>query len=193
VPGPQYVHAKSPRPLRHRCLWVALTSLAMAGIGAAVATPPDNRMSYAAGGPAGEIAPAETIPTASPVRFMGEDQKVVNGAQGVTDKPFCVGGNDDTCVSLQLPKVRMVRVPRVTNVGQQELAKSGVASPARSPGLDKGNSEPKKAQKSMQRRNPTSAGPAARRNARAAGWKARGYASMDRVEHARQGVAGNFW
>jgi hypothetical protein len=161
----------------------------MAGIGAAVATPPDDHMSDDKGAPAGQFVSAE-LPTATPMRVVVDDQKVKNDRQGVAAKPFCVDGNDGSCVSIQLPKVRMVRVPRVTG-GQQELAKSGVAYPLKSP--EKGNSEDKKAQKSTQRRNPALSSAAARREVRAAGWKARGHASGHRAEHVRQGGAGNFW
>jgi len=125
------------------------------------------------------------------MRVVGDDQKIKNDRQGVADQPFCVGGNEGSCVSFQLPKVRMVRVPRATG-GQQELAKSGVAYP-KSPGLEKGDSADKKAQKSMQRRNPALSRAAARREIRAAGWKARGKASGHGADHARQGGAGNFW
>jgi hypothetical protein len=91
------------------------------------------------------MAAAETIPTASPVEFVAVDQQVVNGAQVVTDKPFCVGGNEGNCVSFQLPKVRMVRVPRVTTDGQQgNSAKSGVTSSPGRPGSIRRIRSPKK-------------------------------------------------
>ena len=149
MPAPQYVRDKSPRPPRHRRLWVALTFLATAGIGAAVATPPDDHMSDDKGAPAGQLVSAE-LPTANPMRVVGDDQKLKNDRHGAADQRFCVGGNEGSCVSIQLPKVRMVRVPRATG-GQQELAKSGVPYPLKSPGLEKGNSADKK------RRNPCSA------------------------------------
>jgi hypothetical protein len=203
VPAPQYVYTEfglvSPSRFRRRSLWVALALLAVAGIGAAVTTPPGARVSDAAVAPASQITAAETIPTASPVGFVAINQQaaVINGTRGVADKPFCVGGrpSDGDCVSFQLPKVRMVRVPRVASVGQQgNSAKSGVAAAPRSPGLDKETLESKKTQRSAhrqnQRRNQPLDSTRARREARVADWTARGYAPGD---HGRQGFSRNFW
>jgi hypothetical protein len=198
VPAPQCFHTDfgfvSPGGFRRRSLWVMLTLLlAAAGIGAAVTTPPGARVSGAAVAPAGQIAAAETIPTASPVGFVAAHQQaaVINGTRVVADKPFCVGGrsSDGDCISLQLPKVRMVRVPRVAS-GQQQSnsAKSGMAAAPRSPGPDKETSEPKKTQRSAHRQDQRRNQP--RREARVADWRARGYA---RDDYGRQGFSGNFW
>jgi hypothetical protein len=139
VPAPQYVHTEfgfvSPRRFRYRSLWIALAFLAVSGIGAAVMIPPGAHVSDAAAAPAGQIAAVETIPTASPTGFVAVNQQATaNGTQAVADKPFCVGGrpSEGSCVSFQLPKVRMVRVPRVASGGQQSnSAKSSVAANSR--------------------------------------------------------------
>jgi hypothetical protein len=79
---------------------------------------------------------------------------------GNADKSFCVSGqpSDGNCVAFQLPKVRMVRVPRAASIGQQgNLAKSGAAAPT--PGVEKGIAEPEKAQKSAHRQDQRSTHP----------------------------------
>jgi hypothetical protein len=145
VPAPQYVHTEfgfvSPSRFRRRRLWVMLALLlAIAGIGAAVTTPPGARVSDAAVVPAGQITVAATIPTASPVGFVAADQQaaVINGTRVVPDK-HCVGGrsSDGDCVSFQLPKVRMVRVRRVASGQQGNSAILGMAAAPRSPRPDK--------------------------------------------------------
>jgi hypothetical protein len=178
VPAPQYLHTEfgfvSPRRFRRHSFWVAMALLAVAGIGAAVMTPPGARVSDAAVAPAGQM----TAATASPA----VDQQVanLNGTQVVADKRFCVAGrlSDSDCVSFQLPKVRMVRVPRVASVGQQgNSAKSSVVANSRVTELDKRIAEPRKSQSSAHRQSQ-------RRNQ-----LARGYASSG---SARQGFARNF-
>jgi hypothetical protein len=197
VPAPQYVHAElgffSPRRFRRLSFWVAVAFLAVAGIGAVVMTPPGARLSDAAVPPAGQITPAESIPTASPVGFAAVDQAaIVTGTRVVADKSFCVSGqpSDGTCVAFQPPKVRMVRVPRVASIGQQgNLAKSGVAAPTR--GFEKGIAEPEKAQRSTHRQHQRSI--QSRNQARRGDWSARRYASRDRGEYSRQSFARSFW
>jgi hypothetical protein len=194
VPALPYVPPElgffSARRFRRLSFWVAVAFLAVAGIGAVIMTPPGARLSDAAVPPAGQITTAETIPTASPVGFAAVDQAaIVTDTRVVADKSFCVGGqpSDGNCVAFQLPKVRMVRVPRAASIGQQDnLAKSGVAA-TRSSGLDKGVTEPEKAQRSAHRPAPRSTQP--RREARRSDWTARRYASRDRSEYGRQGFA----
>ena len=197
MPAPQYVHPElgffSPRRFRRLSFWVAVAFLAVAGIGAVVMTPPGARLSDAAVPPAGQITTAETIPTASPVGFAAVDQAaIVTGTRVVADKSFCVSGqpSDGNCVAFQLPKVRVVRVPRAASIGQQgNLAKSGVAAPT--PGFEKRIAEPEKAQRSAHRQDQRST--QSRRQARRGDWSARRYASRDRGEYSRQGFAGSFW
>ena len=165
MPAPQYVHPKSgffsPRRFRRLSFWVAVAFLAVAGIGAVVMIPPGARLSDAAVPPAGQITTAESIPTASPVGFVAVNQvAIVTDTRVVADKSFCVSGqpSDGNCVAFQLPKVRMVRVPRAASIGQQgNLAKSGVAAPT--PGFEKGIAEPEKAQKSAHRQDQRSTHP----------------------------------
>jgi hypothetical protein len=202
VPAPPYVHTEfgfvSPRRFRYRSLWIALALLAVSGIGAAVMIPPGARVSDAAVAAAGQIAAVETIPTASPTGFVAVNQQATtNGTQAVADKPFCVGGrtSDGSCVSFQLPKVRMVRVPRVASGGQQSnSAKSNVAANSRATDLDKGSAETKKAQRSAhrqsQRRNQPSRSTPSRGDVRVADWAMRRYA---RGDNGRQGFSRNFW
>jgi hypothetical protein len=193
VSAPQYVHPEfgsfSRKCFRHRGLWIGLTCLTVVIVGAVLIT--RARVSDAAVAPEGRMSNAETVPTTTLMGYSAVDPPVtvVNGTQVVVDQPFCFGGN---CVVFQLPKVRMVRVPRVASVGQQEnLAKSGAAAAPRSPGLDKAFAEPKKAQSSTHRQTPRST--QSRREARTADWTARGYTSRDRREDGRQGFARNFW
>ncbi len=182
----------SARRFRRLSFWVAVAFLAVAGIGAVVMTPPGARLSDAAVPPAGQITTAETIPTASPVGFAAVDQAaIVTGTRVVADKSFCVSGqpSDGNCVAFQLPKVRMVRVPRVASIGQQgNLAKSGAAAPTR--GFE-GIAEPEKAQRSTHRQDQRSI--QSPHQARRGDWSARRYASRNRGEYSRQGFAGSFW
>ena len=196
--APQYVHPEfgsfSRKRFRHRGLWIGLACLIVVIVGADLIT--RARVSDAAVAPKGRMSNAETVPTTTLMGYSAVDPQVivVNGTQVVVDKPFCVGGrpSDGNCVAFQLPKVRMVRVPRVASVGQQgNLAKSGAAVVPRSAGLDKAIAEPKKAQGSAHRQTPRST--QSRREARTADWTARGYTSRDRREDGRQGFARNFW
>jgi len=138
-----------------------------------------------------QVSRAEGVQAVSPVAYAAIDPQTASehGAQVIAGKPSCLGqGPDGHCISFQLPKVRMVRVPRVASVGQQgNSAKSGVAANSRATELDKGIAETKKAQRSAHRQNQ-------RRNTRAdvrvADWTARGYARSD---YGRQGFSRNFW
>jgi hypothetical protein len=197
VPAPQYVHPqfryRSPKQCFRPRLWLALACLGVVGIGAAIMAPPSAFKSDAAIAPRDPVSPAETIPTASPVGYAAVDPRPASehGAQVIAQKPFCLGPSpsDGSCVVFQLPKVRMVRVPRAAGVGQQgNSAKSGVAAGPRSPSLDKETSEVKKVQRSVHRQNQRST--SARRGARVADWTARGYAGGD---YGRQGYSRNFW
>jgi hypothetical protein len=199
VPTPQYVYPEcgffSPRRFLRFCLWVAVALLAVAGIGAVVMTPPGARLSDAAVASTGQMSAADTIPTSSPVGFVPVNRAAsVNGTQVLVDNAFCVSGQptDGNCVAFQLPKVRMVRVPRAASISQQgNSAKSGVAA-SRSPALDKGIAEPEKAQRSAHRRDQRST--QSRREARRGDWSARRYVSRDRGEYGRQGFGSqSFW
>ena len=193
VPAPQYVHLqfpyRSPKQRLRRGIWVALACLGVAGVGAAMMVPLGPRKSDAAMAPADQVSRAAVDPqTASE-----------HGAQVIAGKPSCLGqSTDGTCISFQLPKVRMVRVPRVASVGQQgNSAKSGVAANSRATELDKGIAETKKAQRSAhrqnQRRNQPSHSTPSRGDVRVADWAARGYGSTWRSDQGRQGFARNFW
>jgi hypothetical protein len=70
-----------------------------------------------------QFSSVETIPTASSSGYGAVDHRLGSGspAQVVAQKPFRLGQSrsDGSCVSFQLPKVRMVRVPRIASVGQK--------------------------------------------------------------------------
>jgi len=197
VPAPQYVHPqfryRSPKQRFQRGLWLALACLGVAGIGAAMMVPLGPSKSDAAMAPADQVSRAETIPAVSPAGYAAVDPQPASehGAQAIAGKPSCLGqGPDGHCISFQLPKVRMVRVPtpRAASVGHQgNSAKPGTTANAKATEPDKGIAETKKAQRSAHRQNQ-------RRNTRAdvrvADWTARGYARSD---YGRQGFSRNFW
>ena len=205
MPSPPNVHLqfpyRSPKQHLRRGIWVALACLGVAGIGAAMTGPLSPRKSDAAMAPADQVSRAETIPAVSPAGYAAVDPQPASehGAQAIAGKPSCLGqSRDGSCVSFQLPKVRMVRVPRVASVGQQgNSAKSGVAANSRATELDKGIAETKKAQRSAhrqnQRRNQPSHSTPSRGDVRVADWAARGYGSTWRSDQGRQGFARNFW
>jgi hypothetical protein len=195
VSAPQCLHPqfryRSPKQRLWRGLWLALACLGVAGIGSALMVPPGTRKSDAAVASADQVSRAEAIPAVSPEGYNAVDPQPASehGAQVIAGKPSCLGqSRDGHCVSFQLPKVRMVRVPRVTSVGQQGNSAKSVAAAPRSPGPDKETSEPKKSPRSAQRQNQRRNEP--RREARVADWTARGYA---RGDYGRQGFARNFW
>ncbi len=200
---PQYVHPDfhflSPKQRFRRRLWVALACLGVVGIGAAIMAPPSASKSDAAIAPRDPVSRAETIPTASPVGYAAVDPQLASehGAQVIAQKPFCHGPSqsDGSCVSFQLPKVRMVRVatPRASSAGHQgNSAKPGAA--AATSMATEGTRESKKAQKSAhrqnQRRNQPSHSTPSRGDVRVADWAARGYAHGD---YSRQVFSRNFW
>jgi hypothetical protein len=105
-------------------------------------------------------------------------------------KPSCLGqGSDGSCISFQLLKVRMVRVPtpRAASVGHQgNSAKPGSTAKAKAAEPDKGIAETKKAQRSAHRQNQRHNQPRADVRVMAA----RGYA---RGDYGHQGYPRNFW
>jgi len=195
VPAPQYDRPAfgsiSTKRLSRRRLWIGLACLTVVMIGAFVMIPPGARVSDAAVAPV-DNSSSETIPaTRLGDSAIDPQVTIVNGAEAGLDKPYCVIGqhSDGNCVAFQLPKVRMVRVPRTASIGQQgNLAKSGLAA-SRSPSLD--NAEPEKAQRSAHRRYQR--GTQSRREARRGDWTARGYASRHRRHEGRESFARGFW
>jgi hypothetical protein len=194
VTAPQYFHSNFRLLFSKRRRWLALACLVVVGIGAAIMAPPSAFKSDAAIASRDPVSRAETIPTASSgaVGYAAVDPRPASehGASDIVQKPFCVspGRSDGSCVSFELPKVRVVRVPRVTGGQQGNSAKSGLAAAPRSSGADKETSEPKKTQRSALRQNQ-------RRNqrrveARVADWRARGYARND---YGRPGFSRSFW
>jgi len=136
VTAPQYFHPDfrflSPKQRLRRRLWLALACLGVVGIGAAIMAPPSAFKSDAAIAPRDPVSRAETIPTASPVGYAAVDPQPANehGARDIAQKPFCLGPSpsDGSCVSFQLPKVRMVRVatpPRLQRRSPRQLSEAG--------------------------------------------------------------------
>ena len=196
MPAPQYDHQfpyRSPKQRLRRGIWVALACLGAAGVGAAMMMPLSPRKSDAAMAHVDQVSRAEGVQAVSPVAYAAIDPQTASehGAQVIAGKPSCLGqGPDGHCISFQLPKVRMVRVPtpRAASVGHQgNSAKPGTTANAKATEPDKGIAETKKAQRSAHRQNQ-------RRNTRAdvrvADWTARGYARSD---YGRQGFSRNFW
>ena len=191
--APQYFHPDfrllSPKQRLRRRLWLALACLGVVGIGAAIMAPPSAFKSDAAIAPRDPVSRAETIPTASPVGYAAVDPQPASehGAQVIAGKLPCLGQSPDgSCISFQLPKVRMVRVPtpRATSVGHQgNSAKPGTTANSKATEPDKGIAETKKAQRSAhrqnQRRNQPSHSTPSRGDVRVADWAARGYAHGD--------------
>ena len=162
MPSHRYVHPqfryRSPKQRLRRRLWLALACLGVVGIGAAIMAPPSAFKSDAAIAPGDPVSRAETIPTASPVGYAAVDPQPASehGAQVIAQKPFCFGPSpsDGSCVTFELPKVRMVRVaaPRATSPGHQgNSAKPGAAAPTSM--ATEGTMESKKAQRSAHRQN----------------------------------------
>ena len=193
-----YIHPEfrfiSPKQRFRRRLCVALASLAVAGIGAALMVPSGARNSDAAVAPMDQLFSVETIPTVSPAGNGAVDQQPARGsaAQAVAQKRVCLGpsGPDGTCVSFQPPKVRMVRVgtPRAANVGQKGTpAKTAAAS--KTTELAKGIRETNKPQTSAHHQNQRRRSTASRGEARVPRWAARGAPG----EYGGQGFVRNFW
>jgi hypothetical protein len=178
-----------------RGLWLALACLGVVGIGAAIMVPPSAFKSDAAIVPGDPVSRAQTIPTASPVGFAAADPQPASeqGARDIAQKPLCLGSSppDGSCLSFQLPKVRMVRVPtpRAASVGDQgNSAKPATTANSKAIEPDKGIAETKKAQRSAHRQKQRRNQP--RGDVRVADWTARGYAHGD---YGRQGFSRNFW
>jgi hypothetical protein len=197
VPAPQYAYLafpyRSPKQRFRRGIWLTLACLGVAGISAAMMVPLGPRKSDAAMVPVDQVSRAEAIPAVSLMAYAAVDPQTASerGTQVIAGKPSCLGQSQDgSCLSFQLPKVRMVRVPtpRAASVGPQgNAAKPGTAPNSRAPELDKGIAETKKAQRSAhrnQRRNQP------RGDVRVVDWTARGYARSD---YGRQGFSRNFW
>jgi hypothetical protein len=183
VSTPSYVRPgfSPPRRFGPRRLWLGLLCLAVVIIGAVVTIPPGARVSdaaVAAPGRSDANFAATTLEAA-----IAPQMAIKNGTQLGVEKPFCVNGqpSDGNCVAFQLPKVRIVRIPRAPSVGQQAiLAKSGAtASP---PSV----AEPEKAQRSAHRRYQSGT-----QSRREVDWKARGYTSRHQREVGRHDRA--FW
>jgi hypothetical protein len=158
--------------------------------------PPSSSKSDAA---ADQVSLAETIPAVNPIGYAAVDPQPASehGAQAIAGKPFCLGPSpsDGSCVSFELPKIRMVRVPtpRATSVGHQgNSAKPGAA--AATSMATKGTMVSKKAQRvahrQNQRHNQPSRSRPSRGDVRVANWAARGYAQGD---YGRQGYSRKFW
>ena len=191
MPAPQYVHPqfryRSPKQRFQRGLWLALACLGVAGIGAAMMVPLGPSKSDAAMAPADQVSRAETIPAVSPAGYAAVDPQPASehGAQAIAGKPSCLGqSRDGSCVSFQLPKVRMVRVPRASSISQHgNSPKPGIAANSKPKDVDNGVAEPKKVQRSAHRHN-------RRHHPQSA---ATGYASTWRGDQSRQGFARSFW
>jgi hypothetical protein len=191
VPAPQYVYLefpyRSPKQRFRRGIWLTLACLGVAGISAAMMVPLGPRKSDAA------MVRAEAIPAVSPMAYAAVDPQTASerGAQVIAGKPSCLGQSQDgSCLSFQLPKVRMVRVPtpHAASVGHQgNSAKPGTAADSKGTEPDKGFAEIKKAQRSAHRQNQRRNQP--RSDVRIADWAARGYAHGD---YGRQGYSRNF-
>jgi hypothetical protein len=198
VPAPQYVHLqfpfRSPEQRLRRGIWVALACLGVAGIGAAMMGPPRPRKSDAAMAPLDQVSRVEGIQAVSPIAYAAVDPQTASehGAQVIAGKPSCLGQRPDgSCISFQLPKVRMVRVPtpRAASVGDQgNSAKPATTANSKAIEPDKGIAETKKAQRSAHRQKQRRNQP--RGDVRVADWTARGYAHGD---YGRQGFSRNFW
>ena len=197
MPAPQYVHPqfryRSPKQRFQRGLWLALACLGVAGIGAAMMVPLGPSKSDAAMAPADQVSRAETIPAVSPAGYAAADPQPASehGAQAIAGKPSCLGqSRDGSCVSFQLPKVRMVRVPtpRATVGHQGNSAKPGTTANGKATEPDEEVAETKKAQRSAHRQNQRRNQP--RGDVRVADWAAQGYAHGG---YGRQGYSRSFW
>jgi hypothetical protein len=190
VAAPQYVHPESnfSKRVRRGC-WLFLACLALAGVVTALMNPSGARPSSAAATPVDHLTSnSKIIPTTSPAEHGAVDSQlaIVNDARPGAAKAPCIAGtrSDGSCVSFQLPKVRMVRVakPHAESGTHKVSVRSGVATALGTTKLDKVIAEPKKAQRSAHRHNH-------RRNAPAT----RGHAASGRGAYGGQAVTHNFW
>ena len=188
----QYVHPQfqdaSRKQRFRRGLWLVLACLGVAAIGAVMSQPGARKSDASPASEGGLVSLPETIPAATPTGYAAVDPQPAtdNQARATVQKPTCLGPNqsDGSCLSFQLPKVRMVRVPRASSAGQHgNSPKPGIAANPKSKDLDSGTAEPKKAQRSAHRHNQ-------RRHRQPS---ATGYASTWRGDQGRQGFARSFW
>ena len=195
--APQYAHLslphRSPKQRLRRGIWVALACLGAAGVVAAMMIPLTPRKSDAAMAPADQVSRAEGVSAVSPMAYAAVDPQTASehGAQVIAGKPSCLGQSPDgSCISFQLPKVRMVRVPtpRATVGHQGNSAKPGTTANGKATEPDKEVAETKKAQRSAHRQNQRRNQP--RGDVRVADWAAQGYAHGG---YGRQGYSRSFW
>ena len=96
------------------------------------------------------VSSAETIPTTSPSGFAAADPQPASehGARDIAQKPFCLGSSpsDGSCLSFQLPKVCMVRVPtpRAASAGHQGNSVKPTTANSKATEPDKGIAETKR-------------------------------------------------
>ena len=197
APAPQYAHLslphRSPKQRLRRGIWVALACLGAAGAVAAMMIPLTPRKSDAAMAPADQVSRAQGVSAVSPMAYAAVDPQTASehGAHGMAGKPSCLGQRPDgSCISFQLPKVRMVRVPtpRAAGVGHQGNSAKPTAANSKATEPDKGMAETRKAQRSAHRQNQRRY--QTRGDVRVADWAARGYAHGG---YGRQGYSRNFW
>ena len=186
----QYVqpqcHDGSPKRFR-RGLWLVLACLGVAAIGA-VMSQPGARKSDAAPASEVQLSRPEASPAVVPIGYAATDPQPATEkhAQVTVQKPTCLGPNqsDGNCIPFQLPKVRMVRVPRASSASQHGSSpKPAIAVNPKSTELNRGIAEPKRVQRSARHQSQ-------RRHRQPA---ATGYASTWRGDQSRQGFARSFW
>jgi hypothetical protein len=191
VSARQYVHPQfhdgSPKHRFRRGLWLVLACLGVAGIGAVISQP-GARKSDAAPASDAQASRPETIPAVTPIGYAAVDPQPAakSHAQVAVQKPTCLGPDqfDGSCVPFQLPKVRMVRVPRASSASQHgNSPKPAIAVNPKSKDLDREVAEPRKLQRSAHRHSQ-------RRHHQPS---ATGYASTWRGDPGRQGFARSFW
>jgi len=101
------------------------------------------RKSDAAMAPADQVSRAEGVPAVTPIAYAAVDPQTANehGTQVIAGNPSCLGQSPDgSCISFQLPKVRVVRVPtpHAVSVGRQgNSAKPGTPANAKATEPDK--------------------------------------------------------
>jgi len=152
---PQF-HDGSPKRFR-RGLWLVLACLGVAAIGA-VMSQPGARKSDAAPASDAPASRPETSPAVTPIGYAATDPQPATEkhAQVTVQKPTCLGPNqsDGNCIPFQLPKVRMVRVPRASSISQHgNSPKPGIAANSKPKDVDNGVAEPKKVQRSAHRQS----------------------------------------
>jgi len=130
------------------------------------------------------LSRADGVPAISPIAYAAIDPQTASehGAQVIAGKPSCLGQSPDgSCISFQLPRVRMVRVPtpRAASVGHQgNSAKPGIAANSFVKKIVESKKSQRSAHRLSQRRNQA---------------LARGSVSSGSGAYARQGFTRNFW